>query len=145
MQKIFLYCIYWPSTLLLQLTRAGTQAFKFHWFYKPFETFGTYVTARALFLQNGQYFIGFISNYEKSESNCSLTGPELKCCSRLRNFICFDATSNYNGESDGYVALLSPWKFAMFWNNRSNSLQESNVFDSVDLSARHSINYLINY
>ena len=53
--------------------------------------------------------------------------------------------SNYHGESDGYVALLSPWKSAMYWNNISNSLHESNVSDSADLSARRSINYLVNH
>ena len=87
------YIVYTLAILLLiQLTRAGTKAIKAHLFYKPFEKFATHVAARALFLQNGQYFIGFISNYEKSDSNCSLTGPELKCYSRLMNFICFDAT-----------------------------------------------------
>ena len=80
-EEIFLYCI----TLAInptqptdfQLTRAGTKASKFHLFYKPFEHNDTRPAARAQFLQNGQYFIGFISTYEKSESNCSLTGPEL--------------------------------------------------------------------
>ena len=95
-EEIFLYCI----TLAInptqptdfQLTRAGTKAFKFHVFYKPFENNDMDPAARALFLQNCQYVIGFISNSEKTESNCSLTGPELTCCSRLENFICFDAT-----------------------------------------------------
>ena len=95
-EEIFLYCI----TLAInptqptdfQLTRAGTQASQFHLFYTHFEKCGTHVAARAMFLQNGQYFISFISIYEKPESNCSLTGPELKCYSRLTNFICFDAT-----------------------------------------------------
>ena len=91
-EEICLYCITLAILLLLQLTRAGTKAFKFHLFYKPFEKFGTSVAARALFLQNCQYFMCFVSNSEKSESTCSLTGPELKCYSRVRNFICFDAT-----------------------------------------------------
>ena len=80
-EEIFLYCI----TLAInptqrtdfQLTRASTKAFKFHCFYKPFEKFYVVSAARALFLQNGQYFIGFISTSDKSESKCSLTGPEL--------------------------------------------------------------------
>ena len=93
MQRVFLYCIiHWPSTLLLQLTRAVTKAFKFHWFYKPFEQNDVGVAARALFLQNSQYCISFISNSDKSESNFSLTGPELNCYSRQSNFICVDAT-----------------------------------------------------
>ena len=54
-------------------------------------------------------------------------------------------TSNYHGEIDGSVALLSPWKSAMLWNNISNSLHESNVSVSVDFSARHLINHLVNY
>ena len=95
-EEIFLYCITLAinptQPIDFQLTRAGTTASKFHLFYKPFDKSGTKVAARALFLQNGQYFIGFISNYEKSESNCSLTGVEHNCCSRLMNFICFDAT-----------------------------------------------------
>ena len=80
-EEIFLYCI----TLAInhtqptdfQLTRAGTKASKFHLFYKPFDKCNTRPAAIAMFLQNCQYFIGFISTYEKSESNCSLTGPEL--------------------------------------------------------------------
>ena len=88
-----LYCIiHWPYVLLIQLTRAGTKAFKFHLCYKPFEKCDTGLAARAILLQNDQYFNGFISNYEKSESTWSLTGPQLKCDSRLRHFICFDAT-----------------------------------------------------
>ena len=78
--------------LLIQLTRACTKAFKFYLFYKPFETCNTHVAAIAMFSQNGKYFICFISNDEKSESNCSLTGPQLTCYSRQMNFICFDAT-----------------------------------------------------
>ena len=59
--------------------------------------------------------------------------------------MCWRNISNYHGESDGYVALLSPWKFAMFWHNISNSLHESNVSDSVDVSVRRSIDYLVNH
>ena len=91
-EQIFLYCITLAILLLLQLTRAGTNAFKFHWFYKPFEKFAPRPAARAILLQNDKYLIGFIRNYEKSQSNCSLTGPELTCYFRLRNFICCDAT-----------------------------------------------------
>ena len=95
-EDIFLYCITLAinptQPTAFQLSRACTKTFKFHCFYKPFETCDVGAAARALFLQNGQYFIGFISNYEKSESNCSLTGPELKCYSRLKHFKCFDAT-----------------------------------------------------
>ena len=91
--KRYFYIVYTLAILLLlQLTRAGTHAFKFHWFYKPFDKSGTHVAARALFVQNCQQFMCFISNYEKSESTCSLTGPQLKCLSRLWNFICVDAT-----------------------------------------------------
>ena len=80
-EEIFLYCIILAINPTqptdLQLTRAGTKASKFNLFYKPFDNNDLDPAARALFLQNGQYFICFISTYEKSESNCSLTGPEL--------------------------------------------------------------------
>ena len=80
-EEIFLYCI----TLAInptqptdfQLIRAGTKASKFHLFYKPCEKSDGGAQCESTLLQTGQYFIGFISNYEKSESNCSLTGPEL--------------------------------------------------------------------
>ena len=80
-EEIFLYCIILAINPTqptdLQLTRAGTKAFKFHLFYKPFEKSDGGAQCESTVLQNYQYFISFISNSEKSESNCSLTGPEL--------------------------------------------------------------------
>ena len=40
-EEIFLYCIILAILLRHLLTRAATKAFKFHWFYMPFEHNGT--------------------------------------------------------------------------------------------------------
>ena len=58
--------------LLIQLTRAGTQAFTFHCLYKPFANFCMGAAARAMLLQNRQYLMCFISIFDNSDSNSSL-------------------------------------------------------------------------
>ena len=144
--KIFLYWSTLAKTLLSLLTRADTKAFKFHWFYKPFEKFGTDPAARALFFAKRSIFQWFYKQFWEARVQLQLDGPRTKMSLSPKEFHRFWRNiSNYHGESDGSVALLSPCKSAMYWNNISNSLHESNVSDSVDFSIRHVINYLANH
>ena len=146
MQKIFLYCIHWPSTLLLQLTRAVTKALKFQLFYKPFEKCNTGAQCESNPFAKLSIFQLFYKQFWQVGVQLQLDRPRTKMLFSPMEFHMFWRNiSNYHGESDGSVALLSQWKFAMFWRNTSNSIHESNVSDSVDLSVSRSINHLVNY
>ena len=145
-EEIFLYCIYLPSTLLLQLTRAGTTAFKFHLFYKPFDKCDRGAQCESNTFAKLSIFHLFYKQFWEVRVHLQLDRPRTKMWLSPTEFHMFWRNiSNYHCESDVFVALLSPCKFAMLWRNTSNSLHESNVSDSVDLSARHSINHLVNY
>ena len=143
----YFYIVYTLAILLLiQLTRAGTTALTFHWFYKPFANFCMDPAARAILLQNGKHFILFYKQFWEVRVQLQLDRPRTNMLFSPKEFHMFRRSiSNYHGESDGSVALISPWKSAMFWNDIPNSKHESNVSDSVDFSVRRSIYYLLNY